>query len=77
MNRQRRKRVQEALDLMQQATEILAEVADEEEEAFDNLPEGIQESERGQQMEEVLDVLDGACESIGDAIAEIATACEI
>lgn len=77
MNRERRKQVREAIDLLQQATEILAVVAEQEEEAFDNLPEGIQESERGQQMEEILDVLDGACESIDDAIEEIETACEI
>jgi putative sigma-54 modulation protein len=37
MNKARRKKIQEALELLQQATEILAQVGDEEEEAFDNI----------------------------------------
>lgn len=40
MNKVRRKRLSEALELISQAKDILEEVKDEEQEAFDNLPEG-------------------------------------
>lgn len=40
MNKQRRKRLEEARTLLEQAKEILEEVKDEEE-AYENLPEGI------------------------------------
>ena len=52
MNNERRKKIQKALSLMEQAKDILEEVKEEEQDAFDNLPEGIQGSERGEQMED-------------------------
>lgn len=42
MNKVRRKRLSEALELISQAKDILEEVKDEEQEAFDNLPESFQ-----------------------------------
>lgn len=77
MNRERRKRVQEALDLLQQASEILADVADQEDEAFDNLPESIQESERGKKMEEMLEALDEAMDDLDGIAEDIRDACDI
>lgn len=47
MNKQRRTKINEALVLIDRAREILEEVRDEEQESFDNLPEGLQEGERG------------------------------
>ena len=52
MNKQRRKRLEEASALLEQAKEILEEAKDEEEEAYENLPEGLQSSERGDVMRE-------------------------
>ena len=52
MNKVRRKRLSEALELISQAKDILEEVKDEEQEAFDNLPESFQYGERGDQMQE-------------------------
>ena len=77
MNKQRRKRVCEAFDMLHQATEILAEVGDEESEAFDNLPEGIQESERGQKMEDIIDAIDDAMEELDELVESIKEVCEI
>ena len=48
MNKQRRKRIQEALEIIEEAKAILEEVQEEEQEAFDNMPEGLQSSERGE-----------------------------
>lgn len=55
MNKVRRKRLSEALELISQAKDILEEVKDEEQEAFDNLPESFQYGERGDQMQEYID----------------------
>jgi len=65
MNKARRKEIARAIELMEEAHEILESVRDEEQEAFDNMPEGPQNSERGEAMEgyistieEVMDYLD-------------------
>jgi hypothetical protein len=48
----------EALEsLRQEIQEMLEEVQDEEQEALDNMPESLQEGERGQQMEEYIDTM--------------------
>lgn len=54
MNDDRRKRIDEAMEHISAAREILDAVIAEEQEAFDNLPEGLQNSERGQKMEETV-----------------------
>ena len=51
MNDERRKLITEAIDLVEQAKNLLNAAKEEEQECFDNLPEGIQQSERGQLME--------------------------
>lgn len=58
MNNIRRKSVKEALNLIEKAREILEEVKDEEQEAYDNLPESLQCGERGEQMQENIDNID-------------------
>ena len=50
MNAARRKRIADAQALMDQARAILEEVAQDEEAAFENLPEGLQAGDRGQDM---------------------------
>ena len=48
----------EKLDaLREECREQLAAVLDEEQEALDNLPESLQESERGEQMQEYVDIM--------------------
>ncbi len=74
MNKQRRKRLEEASKLIAQAQGIIEEVKDEEQEAHDNLPESIQYGEKGQQMEEYIDMLDeayGQCDDLMSVIDEI------
>lgn len=45
MNKQRRKRLEEAFNMIDQAKDILEEVKGEELEAYDNLPESFQDGE--------------------------------
>lgn len=51
MNKIRRKEIARAIELMEQAREILESVRDEEQEAYDNMPESLQCSERGEAMD--------------------------
>ena len=54
MNQKKRKTLQQARHMLEQASELVIQVRDDEQDSFDNLPEGIQESERGQMMEEAI-----------------------
>ena len=45
MNKQRRKQLSEAIELIDKARGIISEVYEEENNAFYNLPESLQESE--------------------------------
>ena len=49
----------------------LQEVIDEEQDAYDNLPESIQNGERGQRSPEAIDALDQALESLSEARSQI------
>lgn len=40
----------------------------EEEDAFDSMPEGLQGSERGEISEEAIELLDSACDGLGDVL---------
>ena len=71
MNRERRTQLAKAVRLLERAIEIIENAKDEEQEAFDNLPESIKDSERGENMESYIDLLDAADGSIYDAIDSI------
>lgn len=65
MNAQRRKalrviitKLEELDSLRQEILERLEEVKGEEQQALDNMPESLQESERGQQMQEYIDSME-------------------
>lgn len=73
MNRIRRKSLRAILGQMDELStvletvkEALQDVLNEEQEAYDNLPEGLQESDRGQQMQEYIDALEGVVDSLGE-----------
>lgn len=68
MNSKRRAKIQEAVQNIYDANLVLAECWDEETEAYDNLPEGIQDSERGERMEGYAEALDDAIDTIQDTI---------
>lgn len=72
MNAARRKELSKAIDLIEQAKEIISAVAEEEREAYDNLPEGLQESEMGEKMNEIADDLEYFdLDEVVDTIQEI------
>lgn len=67
MNKYRRKQVQDALSLIDKAYALLTNAKDEEEMAFENLPESLQESERGTTMQDNVDYLDTAVTGLEEA----------
>lgn len=76
MNAQRRKDIAKAIALIEEAIAILDNVAEEEREAFDNLPESLQYSERGEQMEECADAIEDVSRELTDQIDSLNDAIE-
>lgn len=71
MNNERRKRISEEIENLQNAMQNLEVLRDEEQECYDNLPESFQDGERGEKMTECIDALDNAISNIEDVIAEL------
>ena len=67
MNKTRRKRLSDAFDLVCQAKEILESVKDEEQESLENLPDNFRNSERGEEMEGYIEMLDEVFNYLDDA----------
>ena len=74
MNKQRRKWLEDVIAKIEAAQSEVQNIAEEERESFDNIPEGLQEGERGQTISENADDLEGVdsdFESILDTLNEI------
>lgn len=71
MNKDRRKRLQEAIDLIEAARTIVEECRDEEEEYRDNMPENLQDSDKYYMADEAVDNLTSALESLEDVTSPI------
>ena len=71
MDELRLKILNDCLDAIRVANDTLQEVRDEEEDAYDNLPESMQDGERGDLMSEAIDNLDDAICSLDDAITSM------
>lgn len=70
MNKARRNEIARAQALLADAQQILYAVADEESDAYDNLPESIQSSELGEKMNEYAARLRGMASACGEAADE-------
>lgn len=64
MNKARRKSIQQIIDTLTDLKENVDLVREEEQEAYDNLPESLQESERGEAMSSAIYNLEDAMENI-------------
>ena len=58
MNNDRRKRIDEATALIEEAKSIIEEVTEAESEVYENMPENLQSSERGELIQEALNNLE-------------------
>jgi len=75
MNQERRHAISELINQieiaaseMREAHDKLESLKDEEQTAFDNLPEGLQQAERGQAMEAIASALEDALGTLDSAI---------
>lgn len=65
MNNKRRK---EIANVIRQIENVVSSILEDEEEAFDNMPESLQYSERGDMSQEAQDNLSGAIDALEEAI---------
>ncbi len=71
MNAQRRKKRDEAIEKLNEALAIIEEIKDEEDTAYENMPEGLQESERGEHLQENVDALESIYDEIETQVSEL------
>lgn len=76
MNKARRKELERAIELLNEAKEIITACQEEEQEGFDNLSEGLQAAENGQKMETAAEALESASDEIDTIIEYINEATE-
>lgn len=68
MNKARRKWIDRITDKLLEIQTDLEECRNEEEEAYDNLPESFQYGEKGEKMQDAISAMENADSSIQDAI---------
>lgn len=64
MNKQRRQELNNVIDGLDTAMNELAEIQDDEQQHYDNLPESFQYTDRGQAMLDAIDWMDGVANEI-------------
>ena len=71
MNNDRRERLTIAIEKINEASAIVTECTEEEWEYFDNMPEGLQGSEKGDQASDVVDELTSITEELNDILSRV------
>lgn len=71
MNNARRKELTKVAGLLEAARDLLEEIAMQERDAYDNLPESLQASERGEKMNETADTLEEVQSEVNELLDRI------
>ena len=71
MNKERRKRLEEIQTKINTLLCEIEEIRNEEESAYENLPESLQDSERGENMQEAIDTLQNVYDELEQAASYI------
>ena len=74
MNRTRREAIDDLIEQLENIQQQIEALKDEEQTAYDNLPETLQYSERGETMTEAIDNLESAESSVEEAIGYLTSA---
>lgn len=69
MNKERRKRIADAIAAIGKIESLVQNILDDEQEAYDNMLEGAKSSENGMISEEAQENLDSAIEALEEAIS--------
>lgn len=67
MNKKRRKEIENLRESISETKAKLQDLLDEEQQAFGNMPESIQESGRGEEMQEIIEYMEAAIDSLEEA----------
>ena len=76
MNNARRKEIEKITADLEAIKERIEALQEEEQDAFDNLPESIQYGERGDKMQSAIDNLEYAPDNIQDCLDNLCAASE-
>ena len=68
MNNARRKELSKVINMLNEAKDVLEDVLYEEQDVFDNMPENLKFSMKGQDMENAVARLEDALNDVEDAI---------
>ena len=68
MNNTRRKEIKKAISAINASINLLENILSDEEEAFDNMPEGLQTSENGTVSEDAQNALSDAIAALEEAV---------
>ena len=74
MNKERRALIDKALDTLGDLRSDVESIRDAEQDAYDNMPEGLQSSDRGERAQEAGDSLDNAISNLEEAFSELESA---
>ena len=75
MNKARRNRIADVQTKLAELQQEIDGILAEEQEAYDNMPESFQDSERGEAMQEAIDALESAvssCEEVDEYLTSAA-----
>lgn len=68
MNKERRTRISWVINDLETCKDSLENVRDSEQESFDNIPESLQDSDRGQAMETNIEIFDEVIGNLDEMI---------
>ena len=73
MNKARRNRIADVQSKLEELKQEIDAILSDEQEAYDNMPESLQNGERGEAMQEAIDALESAvssCEEIDEYLTD-------
>lgn len=73
MNKERRTKIERVIKEIEQVKTSLQSILDDEQFAFDNMPENLQSSMRGEESEESINCMDEAIVALDEAIEQLET----
>ena len=71
MNKNRRKEIESIIEELENLGSRIEAVKEEEDDAFNNIPESLQYSEKGELMEQNVEDLDEAFNSLSEVVEEL------
>ena len=71
MNKSRRQWLANVISQLEEKRDELWSIYEDEEQAYDNLPEGIQESERGETMQDNMGIIEDAYNDLDNLISNL------